>query len=103
MLTNLDLKKAANDLAYGTITQNFVATDAATAAKAVELALTDAQYQQFKQSVANFRQQYQQAASQDAQIAAAAANAAKQAAARQAATPPPAPVPSPTPEVAPQA
>jgi hypothetical protein len=76
-MTNLEIKKAASDLAFNIVTQNGPAGDLAIANQAAQLQLSDPQYQQFKNAVAGFKQQYAQAASQDAQAAAQAAAAAK--------------------------
>lgn len=67
-MNNLQLLKAANDLAFDTITQTGIQVDAATAAKAAELDLTDAQYAGFKNAVNAARQTYARAVQQDTQI-----------------------------------
>lgn len=68
-MKNLDLKKAANDVAFETAEQSATVFDALVAAKGGQLQLTDLQYASFKQSSALFRQQYLQAVAQDAQAA----------------------------------
>lgn len=64
-MTNLITKQIASNLAFDTITKTAVELDAAVAAKAAELQLTEAQYNGFKQSVNQFRQIYGQAVSED--------------------------------------
>lgn len=68
-MKNLDLQKAANDLAFETVTLAGPAVDAAIAAKATELGITDPQYVAFKSAVNQFRSIYARAGQQDAAVA----------------------------------
>jgi len=98
--TNLSICKAASDLAFDTINDSAIAFDKTAADRAVELQLTDPQYQQLKRAAGQFRQLFSNAAAQDKAVAdrEARAAAAKPDASAPSASPASAPVAAPAPQ-----
>lgn len=82
-MSKLELKQAAFSLAAGTIGQNLSFLDAGVSAKANELKLSDADYNQFRNDAIGYRNSLLPAyqADQQAAKASGAATAAKPAAA----------------------
>lgn len=72
-MNRLDSNKNACEVALTTCQQNGAAADQAFAAKAVQLGLTDAEYQMFKADGSFFRSRFASAAAADVQAAKLAA------------------------------